>query len=238
MTYASSKAFSSENSFRSHVLSKKHRDREASMARDASLQGVPGSSAIDDAGKDFENGDDEDGDVPVSSSNDHVHASQTTEDLETDDDDDVDSGSDIEARIAASRRRISPSDCLFCNHRSADARRNLEHMSRAHSFFVPDQDILVDLSGLLAYLGEKVALGNLCLFCPNGGKEFGSLAAVRKHMIDKAHCKIAYETEEDRVELADFYDFEGGIGSDQSEWEDLDDEGVSDAEVRAMWGVS
>lgn len=148
---------------------------------------------------------------------------------DSDRDSDADSDSDIEARIAASRRRINPSDCLFCNHRSANAESNLEHMSRAHSFFVPDQDLMVDLSGLLAYLGEKVAIGNLCLFCPNGGKEFGSLAAVRKHMIDKAHCKIAYETDEDRIELADFYDFGDELVSDQSEWEDVDEDDVDDA---------
>lgn len=145
----------------------------------------------------------------------------TTDAIDEDDNRSDVSDSDIEARIAAARRRISPTDCLFCNHRSTDTSSNLEHMSRIHSFFIPDQDILVDLNGLLAYLGEKVAIGNLCLFCPNGGKEFGSLAAVRKHMIDKAHCKLAYETEEDRIELADFYDYDG----EQSEWEDVDDEG-------------
>jgi len=30
---------------------------------------------------------------------------------------------------------------------------------------------------------------------------------VRKHMIDKSHCKLAYETEKDRLEMSDFYDF-------------------------------
>jgi len=26
-------------------------------------------------------------------------------------------------------------------------------------------------------------------------------------MVDKAHCKIAYDTEDDRLEVSDFYDF-------------------------------
>ncbi|WWD00267.1 hypothetical protein V866_007176 [Kwoniella sp. B9012] len=85
------------------------------------------------------------------------------------------------------------------------------------------QDILLDLPGLLSYLGEKVAVGNLCLYCPNGGREFGSLEAVRKHMIDKAHCKLAYEMEEDRAELADFYDFAGPDEMAESDWEDMED---------------
>lgn len=199
------------------------------MARDASLHGTQNSSATEVATNESEDEGDDEGDIHMATSN--ANAPQGDEHDDDDDDDDdgggADSDSDIEARIAASRRRISPNHCLFCNHRSSDATSNLEHMSRAHSFFVPDQDILVDLNGLLAYLGEKVAIGNLCLFCPNGGKEFGSLAAVRKHMIDKAHCKIAYETEEDRVELADFYDYDGDLGSEQSEWEDVDDEGAA-----------
>lgn len=111
-------------------------------------------------------------------------------------------------------------------------------MSRLHSFFIPDRDILIDLPGLLSYLGEKIAIGNLCLYCPNGGREFGSIEAVRKHMIDKAHCKLAYDAEEDRVELADFYDY-AGDGS-QSDWEDMDDEdmqiGVSGTSVTADMG--
>lgn len=137
---------------------------------------------------------------------------------------------DIEQRIASARRRLSPGDCFFCQHRAADVTENVSHMSSAHSFFIPDQDILLDLPGLIAYLGEKVAVGNLCLYCPNGGKEFGGLEPVRRHMIDKAHCKIAYNTEEDRAELADFYDFEGD--TDQSDWEDVDDTWDSGPEVR------
>jgi pre-60S factor REI1 len=147
------------------------------------------------------------------------------EDSDNDEEDDED---DIEAAIAASRRRMGSGDCLFCTHQSSDIAANVTHMASIHSFFIPDQDILFDLPGLLAYLGEKVAVGNLCLFCPNGGKEFGSVEAVRKHMIDKCHCKVAYETNEDRAELADFYDFGGVEGSD---WEDVDEDDMDDDEV-------
>lgn len=113
----------------------------------------------------------------------------------------------IDAKIAASRRQLSPSDCLFCTQRSNSIEDNLRHMHKSHSFFIPDTEFLQDLPGLLTYLGEKLAVGNTCLYCPNGGKEFGSLEAVRAHMRDRAHCKIAYETENDRLEVSDFYDF-------------------------------
>ncbi|WWC87189.1 uncharacterized protein L201_002075 [Kwoniella dendrophila CBS 6074] len=134
---------------------------------------------------------------------------------------------DFAARIAKARRRIQPTDCLFCASISPNVQDNVNHMKKIHSFFIPDQDILLDLGGLLSYLGEKVAVGNLCLFCPNGGREFGSLEAVRKHMLDKGHCKLAYESDEDRAELADYYDFNESEGSVDSEWEDLDDDNLS-----------
>jgi len=33
------------------------------------------------------------------------------------------------------------------------------------------------------------------------------LEAVRKHMMDKSHCKIAYDSPDDRLEISDYYDF-------------------------------
>jgi len=128
---------------------------------------------------------------------------------------------DISDRLAAVRRKIQPSDCLFCLHRHDTVDQALEHMSRIHSFFIPDRDHLTDLPGLLGYLGEKVVIGNICLLCPNGGKEFATLEAVRRHMIDKGHCRIAFDTEADLAELADFYDW-GSIEGGDSDWEDAE----------------
>ncbi|WRT65060.1 uncharacterized protein IL334_002002 [Kwoniella shivajii] len=209
-----SKNFSSENAFRSHIQSKKHRDREAQQVTHIS----PSNPHIE----------------PSSISvvvNDHAASSRKTAQLESDDDDigessdsqsedhDEEEEGDFAERIAKARRRIQPTDCLFCQRNQDSINDNLMHMAKLHSFFIPDQDILIDIGGLLSYLGEKVAIGNLCLYCPNGGREFGSLEAVRKHMTDKGHCKLAYETEEDRAELADYYDFGG---SQDEEWEDLE----------------
>ncbi|KAG6332700.1 hypothetical protein ID866_6391 [Astraeus odoratus] len=113
-------------------------------------------------------------------------------------------------------------------------------MCTMHSFFIPDAEYLVDLTGLLMYLGEKIAVGNICIFCNGRGRELHTLEAVRKHMLDKGHCKIAYDTEEDRLEISDFYDFSNSYSvntkpkertnsrpreADEQEWEDLDDDG-------------
>ena len=134
----------------------------------------------------------------------------------------------IDAKIAAARTRLTTSDCLFCTTRSESLPTNLEHMSISHGFFIPDSDYLVNLEGLIGYLGEKIAVGNVCIYCcgrkkgfartkPSGdadeseedtiGREFRSLEATRAHMIDKAHCKIAYDTQKERIEISDFYDF-------------------------------
>ncbi|OWZ57284.1 pre-60S factor REI1 [Cryptococcus neoformans Tu259-1] len=207
---ACNKQFSSENAFRTHVQSKKHRDREAAAASAERL----GKKSAPAPAKAEDEDDDGSGD----------EANEMDVDIEDDEE------GDFEQKMANLRRRIKPADCLFCTRHSGTVDENVGHMASIHSFFIPDREILIDLSGLLSYLGEKVAIGNLCLFCPNGGKEFGSLEAVRKHMIDKNHCKLAYETDEDRAELADFYDFQGE--GDDEDWEDEDGEEIgSDEEV-------
>ena len=56
------------------------------------------------------------------------------------------------------------------------------------------------------FLGEKVGVGHICLWCNEKGKTFQSVQAVQKHMIDKGHCKLVHEG--DAVfEYADFYDY-------------------------------
>jgi pre-60S factor REI1 len=113
----------------------------------------------------------------------------------------------IDEKIAAARLRISLIQCLFCPQASSSLEDNLTHMSTAHSFFIPDADYLIDLPGLINYLGEKIAVGNVCIFCNGKGREFRTLYAVRKHMLDKSHCKIAYDSEIEKLEISDFYDF-------------------------------
>jgi pre-60S factor REI1 len=174
----------------------------------------------------------------------------------------------IDAKIAAARTRLTTSDCLFCTTRSESLPANLEHMSISHGFFIPDADYLVDLEGLIHYLGEKIAIGNVCIYCygrkkgivrinPDGdadesekdtiGREFRSLEATRAHMVDKAHCKVAYDTQKEKLEISDFYNFTSsypdtgkrrkGKGMptrtkpEDEEWEDVDREEGKNMEV-------
>lgn len=127
---------------------------------------------------------------------------------DADADDLDDENATLEEKIAAARSRLSPLHCLFCTDTSSTSfEDNLTHMSIEHSFFIPDAEYLVDPTGLITYLGEKVAVGNVCIYCNGKGREFRTLDAVRKHMVDKSHCKIAYDTEKDMLEMSDFYDF-------------------------------
>lgn len=51
---------------------------------------------------------------------------------------------------------IPVTDCLFCSHHSRSLTKNVAHMTKAHSFFIPDIEYLVDLRGLIKYLGMPV----------------------------------------------------------------------------------
>ncbi|KAI8642506.1 C2H2 type zinc-finger-domain-containing protein [Parasitella parasitica] len=103
--------------------------------------------------------------------------------------------------------RLEETDCLFCSHKADSFEDNMTHMTNVHSLFIPDIEFLVDLRGLIRYLGEKITVGNVCIFCNGKGRGMRSVDAVRKHMSDKGHCKIAYEEDDDAAELVDFYDF-------------------------------
>ncbi|KAF8554721.1 hypothetical protein OG21DRAFT_1597192 [Imleria badia] len=124
--------------------------------------------------------------------------------------------------------QLSSTSCLFCTATSDSLDVNLTHMASVHSFFIPDADYLVDITGIVSYLAEKIAVGNICIYCNGKGRELHTLEAVRKHMIDKGHCKIAYDTEVDKLEISDYYDFTSSYPqketSDDHAWEDVDGE--------------
>ena len=101
---------------------------------------------------------------------------------------------------------IPITDCLFCPHHSSSLVKNVAHMTKVHSFFLPDVEYLSDLKGLIKYLGEKVGVGKICLWCNEKGKSFYSTEAVQAHMHDRSHCKL-FTDGDALLEFADFYDF-------------------------------
>ncbi|XP_054616575.1 cytoplasmic 60S subunit biogenesis factor ZNF622 [Dunckerocampus dactyliophorus] len=156
------------------------------------------------------------------------------EDMDEDDDDDdvedeEEDSMDQEEKGEPQRSPALPgsipvTDCLFCSHHSKSLFKNVAHMTHVHSFFIPDLDFLVDLKGLVRYLGEKVGAGNVCLWCNEKGRSFYSTDAVQSHMTDKSHCKL-FTDGDAALEFADFYDFRSSY-PDSEEGQNADMEGV------------
>lgn len=55
-------------------------------------------------------------------------------------------------------------------------------MTHHYGFFIPAIDHVIDIEGLLIYLGEKVAIGCTCIYCD---RPFTTLEAVRQHMVPR-----------------------------------------------------
>jgi pre-60S factor REI1 len=112
--------------------------------------------------------------------------------------------------------------CLFCNYDSPTFKLSILHMSRYHALFIPEQEYLVDMEGLIRYLQAKVVENHECLFCH---KLKGSASGIQTHMRDKGHTMIAFDSEEEMVEIGQFYDFRSTYSDDEEEISDSDESG-------------
>jgi len=91
--------------------------------------------------------------------------------------------------------------CLFCNQECGGIKKCIDHMRKQHSFTILDIDCLTDLKGLLTYLAARIHEGYLCLHC---SKQHRDATRCQQHMLDKSHCMINMEDED---EYLDYYDF-------------------------------
>lgn len=149
-------------------------------------------------------------------------------------DDEVDR--ELKKRLKKSKP-IPPNVSFLTGQIFQTAEENSEHLRKQFGMFIPEREYLIDLDGLMTYLGEKVGLGNMCLYC---NFEARSLEAVRAHMVAKSHVKIPYESLDDKLEISDFYDFRSSYvknntasehGNDaEDEWEDEPGSDESDGE--------
>lgn len=228
-----SKTYTTENAYRSHINSKKHKENESkavSKSRESLTPREPSETAPETKTEEKQ---------PERKAVEPPKPALTISPDATEEQ----ISQTIDEKIAAARTRLSPGDCLFCPEKLSSLEENLTHMSTSHSFFIPDADFLVDLPGLITYLGEKIAVGNVCIYCSLKSRDFRSLEAVRKHMVDKSHCKMAYDTVKERLEYADFYDFSSSYPdfeernkngkekrssskteAEDEEWEDVEDD--------------
>ncbi|OJJ77717.1 hypothetical protein ASPBRDRAFT_36972 [Aspergillus brasiliensis CBS 101740] len=196
---ACQKTFYSENSYQNHIKSSKHKAREARMSRDNADESSSVMSSTFSLGEPINKprvGESEVNKV-ADTLKDATIKEESNEDEEMSDD-----------GFFASR-------CLFCPQKSANVEENTEHMFKTHGMFIPEKDYLIDLEGLLRYLWRKINENSECLYChmirntPEG---------IRTHMKDKGHCMIAFESEDEQIEIGQYYDFRSTY-SDDEEWE-------------------
>lgn len=94
--------------------------------------------------------------------------------------------------------------CVYCGVNNHDIESNVRHSFSKHGLYIPERLFLVDLESLLTYLGEMIVVEKICMVCGFQGK---NLESIRQHVNSKGHCRIPYETKEERLLLAHLYDF-------------------------------
>jgi pre-60S factor REI1 len=210
------KTYFSENAYQNHLGSQKHKAKLA-MGGDRNLDdassvmsstfslGEPVKSHVE-AESDTEEGIDQ-----VTKAIDKTNIEETSEIAQAEESVATDADEDVPTEVSLKR-------CLFCNYDSPDVTCNATHMERVHGMFIPEREYLVDLDGLIGALHEKIYDDHECLGC---GKLKPTIFGLQTHMRDKAHCRIRYDTEDEQLEIGEFYDF-------RSTYSDAEDESDSE----------
>lgn len=192
---ACQKPFYSENSFRNHLNSSKHKAREARMSKEQSDDASSVMSSTFSLGEPINKSQGHDEDVSKVADG----MKGTTIDEE-------------EEEEPAEDEEFTSSRCLFCPNKESDMHASSDHMLKTHGMFIPEKDYLVDLEGLLRYLYRKINENSECLYCH---AIRNNPAVIRTHMRDKGHCMIAFETEDEQIEIGQYYDFRSTYSDDE-----------------------
>ncbi|MCJ1461560.1 hypothetical protein MMC07_000157 [Pseudocyphellaria aurata] len=123
--------------------------------------------------------------------------------------------------------------CMFCNYDSPSFKLSVMHMSKFHGMFVPEQPYLVDLEGLIRYLYGKITRLFECLYCH---KLKTSISGIQTHMRDKGHCMIAFDSEEEMIEVGQFYDFSSTYSDEEASSDGDDMDGANAGNGGAKFG--
>ncbi|KAF2403255.1 hypothetical protein EJ06DRAFT_528199 [Trichodelitschia bisporula] len=115
-------------------------------------------------------------------------------------------------------------ECLFCTVSSPSLAENLDHMQKVHGMFIPEREFLVDAEGLITYLSSKVNEEYQCLYC---NRLKWSESGIKTHMRDLSHCKIAFDSQKEQLEIGEYYDFRSTYSDDDYETEEDEDEAPS-----------
>ncbi|KAM5436468.1 pre-60S factor rei1 [Microsporum ferrugineum] len=231
---ACQKTYYSENAFQNHIGSQKHRQREAMLrkdeGKDETASVMSGTFSMGDpineptavAGDgEAEPGEQEFSDIinGIKGTKVDTHDPLPIRPRRPSHPAEKEQGEPTLANKDGSDVKIPLTQCFFCNYISPNIKLNALHMGKFHGMFVPEQEYLTDGKGLLEYLQAKIYKNSECLYCH---KLKATPEAVQTHMRDKGHCMIAFETEEEQIEIGQFYDFTSTYSDDE---EGVEEEG-------------
>lgn len=228
------KTYFSENAFDNHLGSAKHRQRLAHL-RVGGLRGHDDvGSVVSTAMEDLEShtsgmvSDDETEYDAVARGVQQVSINKSTSASQAGPVSDDKAGDDnVDEDEATEAKEVPLERCLFCNFDSPDIDTNVTHMEKIHGMFIPERQYLENLNGLLTALTEKIYKYHECLYCQ---KLKPTVFGLQTHMRDTGHCKIPFDTEEQQLEIGDFYDFRSTYSDaedeDEEDWESDDEDPV------------
>lgn len=130
----------------------------------------------------------------------------------------------------AANSELPLSRCLFCNYNSPTWQLSVAHMTKIHGLFIPEQSYLVNPEGMLRYFQRKITQNHECICCH---KIKTTATGAQAHMRDKGHCKVAFETEEEMLEVGQFYDFSSTYSDDEDEDASSEDTEMGEASKNA-----
>lgn len=121
-------------------------------------------------------------------------------DDESDVDGDVESDVDVNGGTELSAQpEFNPGQCLFCGEKHENFGANLEHMSKAHSFTIPQPAyLMVEPETLVGYLHLVIHGYGECILC---AARRNTVEGIQHHMTAKGHCRFNVASD-----LAEFYD--------------------------------
>ncbi|ODV80303.1 uncharacterized protein CANTADRAFT_48854 [Suhomyces tanzawaensis NRRL Y-17324] len=151
----------------------------------------------DSTSHEFESGHETGSELNFSES-DYVEVEAEAEDTESSDSE-VSEDESIEELQA-----VPITNCFYCGKNNEEVELNIKHMYKNHGLYIPERSYLTDVIGLLLYMSEVISVDLECLVC---GFEGRNLTSVRQHMYSKGHCKLPYETKDEKLAVSEFYNF-------------------------------
>lgn len=136
----------------------------------------------------------------VKKATDMQDSTNSNDESDVDGDGDVDSDVDVDGGTELSAQpEFDPRQCLFCGEKNENFGDSLEHMSKTHSFTIPQPAyLIVEPETLVGYLHLVIHGYGECILC---AARRNTVEGIQHHMTAKGHCRFNVASD-----LAEFYD--------------------------------